>query len=371
MAEFGLAFGVTTGFIMFASGYMFYRFLKTRFTPHLLISLIFFCLAGAFVSFIPLYVLKESMEVTVQIFIKIAAIWLIGALILFIFFIESIWKRPLSFVSAIFLCYNAVVLGMIWTMVWPAIYEGGQGWTPVIFPDLIRIVGFDFLFIISIPTYRFMRYRNERQGKPFERLSKLLTLFGISVIALTGVIGLYFLQIRPFIFVFVLLVGSILSFGAYISDPNRFFLSNAKIHQLLIFDGISGMDYLTIGARTLAAEGIFGSTLIQKEVSEAKQNPKKIVFLDKVFLIASELLSSQHPIYAILISDKDNGGLYDSLKWMLKKFVAQYQVTLLTNANEVSLYSPFIPKIMTFFDYAWSKLERKRILKSKFDDILP
>jgi|SRR5271157_1399230 len=355
MAEFIEIVFFTIGALSFEMLFVLHRYITSHYVPDIFLGLLFTFMNIAVGLLLSLYFFDSTQGAILEIIVKIAVSLLVFALLMLGLVLESLWHRPLSRVSFGYFLFSFALIGVVASQGINLQYYTSSGWAPIFEMPMYSFLTLDFAFVFFIASYRFFNFMHRGFNMPLSLKQKIGFWISVISIAFAAGFGFYIITGRPFLIIFVILGGSTITGILYLGDPNHFFHSNAQLQQLLLFDGVSGIEFLSFGATDIASPGIFGSTLIEKEISESRSYPTKYVFPDKVFLIESVLITPNHPIYAILILDRDNWGLRYSLKYLVKLFANTYRNEILTGGNATSEFFPFAKKVVKIFNYALKK----------------
>lgn len=330
----------------------------------------------AFIVFTPLLWLTGEQYEIALILLNITIYLVFAAFPLLLLFIETTRHRPLTFMMVFFAAFFGYIMGYFTSQRWIFKYTP-SGWS------LVWEEGATHLFLLYLGTFLVFgtgaiirildrTFRSGREGILVKKWKHIMDLEGISYLWLGGIlittigISIAVAVNKIEIGVPLAVVGVILTNWSYIKNPNTFFLSNAEIQSIMIFNAESGVPYLVVGkefkgpmTEETAVGALLGSTIFQREVTGAGSLPSILVYGDRVVFLASKQAAGQ-TILAALICNANVTSILPSLRHALRKFVKKYKDKLGKWKGDSQIFWEFIPEMLSIFSYAWSKEDYRR-----------
>jgi hypothetical protein len=282
---------------------------------------------------------------------NIFLIILIGSSSLLIFTIEGVYNEPVSPISGTSTTICAFLYGVMTHPYFTVIFDVKGIWR-IEFINPFDIYIQIFIFVVfgfvegRVLLYLIPKFRENRH------YNAILSIFGLVIIEFSLVYAIY---IKSFEFFFItIMTGCICLFSGFFSNPYSLFVNTSQIHNIFIIDMDGGTPFFSLYEKddlNLFSGGLQGSFLIQKEISGAKRLPEEYIFGDKVFLISAQKYH-ERTICAILIAEKKMFGFRQSLRFMLKRFIGEFQEKLIEKNLDSAIFEPFVKEVKHIFKYA-------------------
>jgi hypothetical protein len=214
-----------------------------------------------------------------------------------------------------------------------------------------------FIITLSIMIYYVLNYRMEYKKRTHKR--NILD-FGLCI-GFMGIISLLFVPFASILIFLLPLNLAIIIIGfLYIWNPAWLFLSAAKVGQIMFIDADSGLNILHIGAKEFTSENLFGSFLLQQEITGSKVFPQELQLGDKTILIEQARIGTRN-LLGLLIADKSILTFRQSLKNAMNRFISGYGEKFRTNPNDINEFKPFLNDLNHIFSYT---LRSSKIMKT-------
>lgn len=329
-------------------------FLSTRYRPIIFLASFFVIFAFSLIIYVPVLGITDLSKA--RIFLDISILTSIGMLPLLILFLEGIKGNSLSLISAGFISYTAFIIGYCSVPRWDYVFGNGI-WEQSFYLDITILAAIQLILCFTLFLFRFIEFAlNKEVTRP--KKMPIIAIIGACIILIGMSVGT--LLKNPIMDYISLLIGSCIMGGAFLWDPNSFFLSNTEIQVIMMINNKTLLPYFAVGktegtSSSLAAAGLAGAICMLQDILFVEKPPNRLMHADKEFLIESDLKNN---ISAILIVNQINNGLRAPLKQALSIFVKKFEPILHDWDGLLDRFKPFKDDLLEIFSFAISTQAR-------------
>ncbi len=348
---------------------IFRHYLKTRYKASLILAMHFILFMGIHISFIPVPYLGISEGDIAKPLLILDVLLSLALPLLTVSFFETTLNRASNKLLIIFLEYFAFLIGFSFAFEWKFTFN--EFWfisleNNVIFLYAIPFAGVVFyVFVRLYQIYQFnkMVVKSKKVEKTW--IKSTLLFATLTLCLLLRYLGFLLITVQglDFFSELISIFGMVVMAIIYLYDPSAFFISNARIQSISIFEENTGVAYYWYGQKpeneSWKVCGLHGASNLLRDLSGASSHPNLLRFVDRVIFL--EYLKSENiPVAAVIFATDYNPAFAFTLKQCVALFIRKYQTMLREWKGNQDVFKKFTSDLMNIFDYAFPKELRQK-----------